>query len=318
RANATDKTDYGPLFTWVVDILPFIDNQELYNSWDRTRLYWNLNPNNGNNPSNFTLSQTDIGILRCPEDLTVAQGQGNLSYVVNGGFARWFYFPTWGWTGDPITGGANNATGTDWSGSANQPIDMIIAKKTAVMFLGTYTGNMPWDFKMNSSGIVDGSSTTVLATENVMAGFSQWDATLLGTAPAGNVGMNWSAPHPNWMMFVGSDNICGVNGNCTTTGLAPFTDPNSNKQVDGPGWQFANLKSTNEYLNVGLNVNNEGHSPYPNSYHSGGMNVLFCDGTVRFIADTIDGTVWAKVLTPQGSKLPPAYKQLPVNMDAIE
>jgi hypothetical protein len=39
---------------------------------------------------------------------------------------------------------------------------------------------------------------------------------------------------------------------------------------------------------------------------------------VRFIADTIDGTVWAKVLTPQGSKLPPAYKQLPVNMDAIE
>ena len=51
----------------------------------------------------------------------------------------------------------------------------------------------------------------------------------------------------------------------------------------------------------------------------------FCDGGVRFINNTIDGTVYAKIITPAGSKLPlptdstgiNGLKQLPVNQDAF-
>ena len=38
----------------------------------------------------------------------------------------------------------------------------------------------------------------------------------------------------------------------------------------------------------------------------------FCDGAVRFIRNTIDGTVYSKIITPAGSKLPLYCKQMPV------
>ena len=36
------SNDTGPLYSWVVDILPFIDNQELYNACNRNRVYFDL------------------------------------------------------------------------------------------------------------------------------------------------------------------------------------------------------------------------------------------------------------------------------------
>ena len=70
-------------------------------------------------------------------------------------------------------------------------------------------------------------------------------------------------------------------------------------------------------INYGLNLSDDGSCPYPNSNHPGGVNVLFCDGSAKFISDQIDGTVYAKLITPQGSRLPAVYRQLPVDASAI-
>jgi hypothetical protein len=43
----------------------------------------------------------------------------------------------------------------------------------------------------------------------------------------------------------------------------------------------------------------------------------FCDGSLRFINSTIDGTVYSKIITPGGSKLPLWLKQQPVSQDAF-
>ena len=67
----------------------------------------------------------------------------------------------------------------------------------------------------------------------------------------------------------------------------------------------------------GQNLTLKGSFPFSNSAHPSGCNMMFCDGAVRFISNTIDGTVYAKVLTSAGSKLPPDFKQLPVDQDAI-
>ena len=45
--------------------------------------------------------------------------------------------------------------------------------------------------------------------------------------------------------------------------------------------------------------------------------MAFCDGAVRFISATISGTVYAKIITPAGSKLPIYARQLPVEQDAF-
>jgi len=47
----------------------------------------------------------------------------------------------------------------------------------------------------------------------------------------------------------------------------------------------------------------EGESPWPNSFHPGGVTVGFADGHVQFLNETIDGRVYYNLMTPQGSRL---------------
>ena len=72
-----------------------------------------------------------------------------------------------------------------------------------------------------------------------------------------------------------------------------------------------------ENINGGASLTIEGSYPFSNSSHPGGGNMGFCDGAVRFITNTIDGTVYSKMITPAGSKLPAYCKQLPVSQDAF-
>jgi prepilin-type processing-associated H-X9-DG protein len=110
---------------------------------------------------------------------------------------------------------------------------------------------------------------------------------------------------------MGSDNVCGPNGYCYTAPLQPQRD------TDGPGWALANEPGTYENINFGQILTIKGSFPFSNSAHPGGCNMAFCDGAVRFISATIDGTVYAKILTPAGSKLPIYARQLPVSQDAF-
>ena len=87
------------MYNWVVEILPFIDQQDLSNAWNRTgpvgfvrqhhRALFvpeHQRPTPGQ-PSNYEIGSTSLGVLKCPDDTTAEPGHGNLSYVVNGGFS---------------------------------------------------------------------------------------------------------------------------------------------------------------------------------------------------------------------------------------
>ena len=39
-----------------------------------------------------------------------------------------------------------------------------------------------------------------------------------------------------------------------------------------------------------------------NSYHPGGVNVLLCDGSLRFVTDTVDCDVWCALGTRNGQE----------------
>src|SRR4051794_28156649 len=56
------------LYNWVVEILPYIDQGDLANSWDKTAPYWQpaASPTISGQPANGVLSSTGLGILRCP------------------------------------------------------------------------------------------------------------------------------------------------------------------------------------------------------------------------------------------------------------
>ena len=309
-----------PLYSWVVDILPYIDNVELSNGWNKTASYLDTTtPMSAGGPTNYTISNTGIGILKCPEDLTATAGQGNLSYVVNMGFTRW---------GQNVYNNGSTAVSVGWnpadagnvasvpSDSNNGPaLPTSIYPKLGVMSLGTDTGNYKWDTKTTTSSIVDGTSTTILASENFLAGASTGN-----TVFTAGYATNWACPHPNYVGFIASDRPFTLTS--AFAALAPTST--GGIQSDGIGWQLANsrnsaadLMASREAINYGTNLSEEGGFPYLLSNHNNGVNVLFCDGSVKFISDNINGTAYAKLITPQGSKLPGNIRQLPVDSSVI-
>jgi prepilin-type N-terminal cleavage/methylation domain-containing protein/prepilin-type processing-associated H-X9-DG protein len=330
-----------PMYSWVLPILPYMENQELYNQWTmfaagtagnicvpytdgQTTTVGNLAAGQA---SNFKISSTSIGILKCPDDNTTQAGQGNLSYVVNGGFSLWHAVP-YGWVGS-ATDGSSAPTpstglkgGIEWAGPTPLTFQQnaSIVQKLGVFFLESsfpqgVSIKPPWNIKSSINAIADGASSTVMMGENTLAGFST------GGTSYSTFETNWATPMPNFSMFIGSSNVCsntipivtGTALNCAlgTTLLQPTGDN------DGPAWGNANKVGTLENIGYGQNLSIEGSFPFANSAHPSGGNYGFCDGAVRFITNTIDGTVYAKILTPAGSRLPLYCKQQPVNQDSF-
>jgi prepilin-type processing-associated H-X9-DG protein len=288
--------DVGPLFSWVVELLPYLDNQTLYNEFNRSRVSWDGGRpgDDPSRPTNLKVTSSALSILTCPEDTTALKESGNLSYVVNGGFSRW-HGVAYGWIGSQ-TGGATGYN-LDW-------VSQGIPRKTGMFFLGTKRGQTAWDVHQQFSSIVDGSSTTVMLSENCLAGATP------GNLYSGNLATNWATAHPNFVMFLASDNVCN-NGRCTaTTDLMPTAG-----SADGAGWSRANDPANLESINSGLSLSEEGSSPYPSSRHPGGVVVTMCDGSVKFIKSDIAGAVWSKLVTPAGEGMPRQYNQLPLSSD---
>jgi len=304
----------APLCSWVVQILPYIDNQELYNSWQLLLPYNNTTAISASQPSNFQIAQTAIGILRCPDDNTTLPNQGNLSYAVNGGFVRFPANPI-SWTGSTVDGASTDGSAMVWYNTATAPTptwpaSQGVCTKLGVMFPNiSPDGSSPWgSYKTTQSSIADGASSTLLLGENTLVGYST------GSQYSGGLPTNWACPLPNFTMFLASDDVCnaGPTGSnaCSTTLIAVNTD--------ATGWAWANhtLNPDGEYINGAQSLTIEGSSPYANSGHPGGLNMVFCDGATRFVTSTIDGTVYAKIVTPSGSKLG-TLRQFPVSQDAF-
>jgi prepilin-type N-terminal cleavage/methylation domain-containing protein/prepilin-type processing-associated H-X9-DG protein len=331
----TAGTMQRALYSWVVDTLPDLDQTSLYNSWNLQLPYWGTTGTAAGTASNAKISSTNIAVLRCPDDNNTQPNEGNLSYAVNGGFTRLPAYPIYwnAFTSDGVAATGTGGPGTGpllWNNTkfdANASIaSQSVGTKMGVMFAnaisdttpGSTTASAsppPWGSARTTLGnIVDGTSTTLLLGENTLVGYST--ANLLSAG----VDTNWACPLPNFTMFTGSDNICAS----TAAGATPTTcytafGTTGAADVDKSAWAMANTIGTFENINYGQNLSVKGSFPFVTSGHPSAANFVFCDGSVRLINATINGTVYAKILTPAGSKLPvsPLYRQLPMSDDAV-
>jgi prepilin-type N-terminal cleavage/methylation domain-containing protein/prepilin-type processing-associated H-X9-DG protein len=306
--------------SWVVDILQDLDEAGLANNWTNSQSYLSTGTADISTTPNAILAKSAIAILRCPDDTNFTPNEGNLSYVGNGGFARFAANPL-SWTAyqtDALTGGTATVMQWDSAGVLAQGVN----QKLGVMFLNSVydkiidptipaaqNGRSPgWGgLKTTSASIVDGSGSTVLLGESTLVGYSS------GVPYSAQVESNWAAPWPNFSMFMGSDNICGTAGDC----VSAFPMASYSNSSDQEAWQQANKLGTYENMGYGQTLTIKGTFPFVTSGHANGSNFAFCDGSVRFISNTLDGTVYAKIITPAGSKLPIPFKQQPVSQDAF-
>lgn len=300
-------------YSWCLDLLPFLERSDIYDLWDFRNTsgtgpaplgddangrsgfgsFWMTSTTKKPTGGNRELSDTSIKALTCPADPTVIPGRGNLSFVVNGGYS-------WHWRMNYYTNGdGTGGTVIDRSVLASRRFSDN-ARNSGMFFLQNseeYNASFAPERKSDDVRNVtmesfrDGTATTIMMSENINAGVGAiWET---ADAPS-----NWANPHPwNTSFF--------VNGG---TGALNFVPSNASGYIytnaNIKGVQCPPLNGTGREggINGDLSGANEGQFPYPNSGHSGVVNCLMADGSARAIADSIDAKIWARLVSPNGSK----------------
>ena len=146
-------------YSWVVDILPFIDQQDVFNAWNKTLPYY-AGPTAANSIGNVTLSGNQLAILKCPDDNTPDTATN--SYVVNSGFSLSLEDGS-SWQINTKTLAYGPAQ-LDWVSAGSYPFagTKTFTSKLGVMFVGPAKGG----YVTTPSAIYDGASSTILLTRN--------------------------------------------------------------------------------------------------------------------------------------------------------
>lgn len=282
QSPTTANQQSGMRYSWVVELLPELDRQDLYDAWNRNNDEYGWNgsyqapqkPTDGSRAlSNAELAEISIQVLACPEDSSVQPDRGNLSYVVNGG-------GQFHWLVDNNGSAIYNSGQNDRSSLAKA--DNLF--KMGVMFLDTSVRSK--SNKRHVAGFA-GADSTVMLSENINAGVDGqggWES-------------NWACPHPyNTSFFFNLDDVGGLQG--------PYDWSKANQRgTAAPPNSGGSGSNGGGGINSSLTGTEEGVFPYPNSNHNGGVHVAMCTGGVRFIDERIDGRVWASILAPQGTKI---------------
>jgi len=309
-------------YSWALELMPFLDHSDIWDQWDfRDTSGTSYNQPLGNdansksgfgsfwlnstaklpNGGNAQLANTNIKVLTCPSDPTTLPGKGNLSYVVNGGY-------TYHWRMDYLTSGGdgtgtyvvtNGTTATiqrDSKWSNNMRNSGVFFLQTTPEYSKTIGQTTSDNRPLTLEGIRDGATTTVMLSENINAGpGAVWETT--------DIPSNWANPHPFNTSFFVNGSAGALNCLRTVTGMGggsgyDYTKGNQRGQL-APPMTSAGAQGG---INGDLSGANEGMFPYPNSGHPGIVNVLMCDGSTRPISDNIDGRVWARLVSPNGTR----------------
>ena len=266
-----NKTSPWPNHNWVVEILPYVDRQELFDRWDKSKSVLHS--------PNLKLSQTHLKVLVCPSDITANSG-GDLSYSVNGGVGESTILNG---VHDCIVNSEFQPLDLNGNGITCDPVNSDGSPSDRELFgrLGLFfTENFGFEATPGFQGtvrhhsvdsIVDGASNTLLLTENVRVGYDPHSASA-----------TWASPHTRRSRVFFSHRICPGNV-CSTV-----------------NYSLAN--SGDHAINAGL-TQAEGEAPWPSSFHAGGVNAVFADGHVTFLDENIDGRVYAAMFSPQGTRL---------------
>jgi prepilin-type N-terminal cleavage/methylation domain-containing protein/prepilin-type processing-associated H-X9-DG protein len=251
-------------------MLNYIDQTPLYNA-----INFDFDPTmNGEAPFNLTARQTQIALFLCPSD----------SYA-----------------GDPFLNSYYGSIGTTVQHEAHQS-----------------TGVFAYQTAYGAQHITDGESNTVAFAEG-LAGDQQADAY------RGNGVVNVGTPFPNANIAAAGQfpaqvmsNLQACNAGFQSIGSNPGLASGNRGQDWGWGSEAMTLFNTivppnstdyafNQcrYVCASCYLEDADHSDIINasSDHSGGVNVLFCDGSVRFIKSSISMQTWWALGTRNGGEV---------------
>jgi prepilin-type processing-associated H-X9-DG protein len=271
-------------------MLPYIEQGALYNACNFSsggsigNWFWN-----NISVANATVQVTKINTLLCPSDVTridfSARGiatPGNTNYQSNAGADAYAFL-----TGTTSPGGP----GTTNSFSGPFPSYSVVVK---------------------IASITDGTSNTVGFAE-LVKGMGAYAGGFDGLKPSSsfaNSGANASGAAGGVASPRTDAQLCMATGGITPTNVLAAT---GGDWPIGAAWWWGRSGQT-RYNHVmtpntwncsfgGDNSDSDDDALTASSRHPGGVNVVFCDGSVRFVKSSVANTVWWGISTMAGGEV---------------
>ena len=225
----------------------------------------------------------------CPDDVDSHQAVGGLSYVVNMGMisssiwdgvynsATAPVVDTFPATPDVTADSSYHHPGLiswDGNGGIGSTSDQArglaggVFQRNLTGFANAASTAMSLDYV----GTGDGTTNTLMLSENLQAG-DWWSSS------ANQLGFGIRVP--------------------VTTNQPSYTGYSATNALRTEGTNFANLTPDPWFINRNLAAG-VGTAPRPSSQHAGGVNVIFCDGSGRFLTENMDKSTYAKLITSNG------------------
>ncbi len=237
--------------SWAVFILPYIEQGNIFNKWDKTKTYYCQTP---------AVRESQVPVFLCP----ARRSAGELSYaphdMAKGGAGNVQDFGGAGALGDYAA--CLNESIDNWGGTtANGCI--IAAQLNGPAAAGADGAVPPWVSVTSMNSISDGTSNTFLIGEKHVL--------------AAKTGKRWfnDAPDPTAPGTYGSGDKVADNS------IYNGDDPNTVGRAAGPGYPLAESptdQSSNYQYRFG-------------SWHTGGIcHFVFADGSVQALSPTVSTT----------------------------
>ena len=295
---------------WTVTIMPYMEGVQIRDTL--------LVPGSGPDSTNQVV-KAKVEVFNCPDDPDW-KADGNLSYVVNGGYTSLVAFrgansvyqdlTTNLWPAFPDPTIAGHVTGSEeltWSSG------LFFREQNGGR--GQRTPRQPRRVNVGQMSQADGASYTMMITEN-------YNTRRLSSTPTDVGRGGWSSEKTGDLAFLlpahTSDNsisgdfqtvITDIDTRIDGIGLGPVLNKARGTRLRNSNDNPFNFETTNPpslgvtgsgKINAVRRIAADSQSPRPYSLHPGGVVMIFADNHAAFLAENIADSVYAKMFSWKG------------------
>ncbi len=268
----------GAKHSWRAFTLPYIEQGNVSNLYDYTKSWFDTTTNSGGK-SNLSVASVQVKTFQCP---SVPQRAATTTSLWNGGPPSPITFTDVAATTDYDT--LNGVKSFVYASLYNLPAGGKCATGKCSEFDALSRGAMYKNQTTKILEIQDGTSNTLMVAE-------------CGARPLVYVGKTQvtATPYPG-----GSDPVPNNQGISYTDSEGPFSVDGSNKA--GALWPKDSNNNPDLVAQYPIAFNGTNYNE-AYAFHTGGMNVGFCDGHVAFVRDSISLKTFAAIVSRSGGEV---------------